>query len=118
MQLRSLPYRSMGTNGIGRRVRRRWKSKLDLQAGTIVFHVEARLVQPGHHRDEAETEATARVASAALDPVEALEHMLALLAGDARPMIGDGDRGVTVLVPHRHLDITHPAMSYGIVDEV
>ena len=69
-------------------------------------------------RDKTETEAIARAASAALDPVESLEDVLALLEGNARPTISDRDRGTVVVVLHRDLDIASPAVLDGIVDEV
>src|SRR5215510_3686001 len=92
--------------------------KLDLQSGRVVFHLEVRVMQPCHDGDEAQAQATARRASAPLDPVEALEDVRALLEGNARSSIGHGDRGLLILVPDRHLDITRTAVTYGIVDEV
>src|SRR5215470_1469894 len=97
---------------------RRPKSKLDLQSGRVVFHLEMRVMQPCHDGDEAQAQSTARGASASLDPVEALEHMRALLEGNARPSVGHGDRGLLIVVPDRHLDIACTAVTYGIVDEV
>src|SRR5215471_14744845 len=97
---------------------RRSKSKLDLQSGRVVFHLEMRVMQPRHDGDEAQAQATARGASAALDAVEALEHERALIEGNTRPSIGHGDRGLLIVVPDCHLDIARTAVTYGIVDEV
>ena len=68
---------------------RRRKPKLDLQAWTIVLHFDAGTMQSGDHSDKTETETTAGVASAALDPVKALENVLALFKGNARTTISD-----------------------------
>src|SRR5215813_8036670 len=97
---------------------RRREPQPDFQAGLVVLHFYLRVVEAGDDRREAQAEATARAASAALDPVEALQHMLALLEGYARPMIGDADDWSLAIVQNRHLDITGTAMSYRIVDEV
>ena len=68
---------------IARRTIRWRKPKLDLQAWTIILHFNVGAMQPGDDSDKTETEATARVASAPLDPVEALEHVLAFFKGNA-----------------------------------
>ncbi len=74
-------------------------------------------MQLSYSRDQAETKAMARAASAALDPVESLEDMLAFLEGNTGPTISNRDRGTVVVVTHRDLDIP-PAVRYSIVDEV
>src|SRR5262249_40858195 len=75
-------------------------------------------MQARDDRDEAETEATAGGAAAALDPVEALEHVRALLAGNARSPIRDGDRGPRTIVSHPHLDVARAAVFEGVVEEI
>src|SRR5262249_57744550 len=93
---------------------RQREPKLDLQSGRAVFHLEVRVMQPRHNGDEAQAQATARGASAALDPVEALEHVRALLEGNARSAISHGDRGLLIVVPDRTLDIPRTALSHII----
>src|SRR5262245_10702469 len=85
----------------GRAVRCR-KAKLDVQTRLIVLHFDRRAMQPRDDRDEAETEATARGASAALDPIKPLENVLTLIARDARAPIRDRDRGPRAVGSHRH----------------
>jgi hypothetical protein len=77
------------THWIAHRAVRRRKPKLDLQAWTIVLHFDVGTMQSGDDSDKTETETTARVASAALDPVKPLENVLALFKGNARPTISD-----------------------------
>src|SRR5262249_60569638 len=78
-----------GARRTAHRAVHRRKLKLDFQTWTIVLHFEVCKMQPSDDSDKAETEAIARGGSAALDPVEPLEDVLALLKGNARPTISD-----------------------------
>src|SRR5262249_42045474 len=97
---------------------RRREPQPDFQAGLVVLHFYLRVVEAGDDRREAQAEATARAASAALDPVEALEHMLALLEGYAGRGVGDAAVCSLATAQNPPLATTAPAMSYRIVDEV
>src|ERR1044071_420345 len=115
---RALVSSTLRARWVARRAARHRKLKLDFQAWTIVPHFNVSPMQLSDGSNKTETEAIAGADSAALDPVESLEDVLALLEGNARPTISDRDRGTVGVVPHRDLDIADPAVLYGIVDEV
>src|SRR5262249_10105591 len=51
-------------------------------------------------------------------PIEPVEHVRALLAGNARPSISDSDRGSMGVVAHRYLDIARPTMLDRIIEQI
>jgi hypothetical protein len=62
---------------------------LNLQARIVVLQFNMRTVEPSDDGDKAKTQPVSGAATAALDSIEALEDVLALLHRNTRPMIGD-----------------------------
>ena len=97
----------------------RGKMQLDSKPRRVVEHFDAGTVKAGHGGDEAEAETIARRAAAALEAIEAPEHVQMLVRGDARSVVRNGDHGSTIIAADGdgHLTGRAPVLD-GVVDEV
>src|SRR5262245_8590558 len=66
------------------------------QARLVVQHLDMRAVQAGDGGDQAKPEPVTRRVAAALQPIEALKHVLALVVGNAGSVVGDGDHRAAI----------------------
>src|SRR5262245_48945563 len=72
-------------------------------------------MQTGDRRHQAEPQAVAGGAPAVLEPIEAPEHVLALVGGNSRAVVGDRDDGAAIALPDLH---AHPARFAAVFDGV
>src|SRR5580704_3271746 len=93
--------------------------QLDSKPRRVVEHIDAGTVKAGHGGDEAEAETIARRAAAALEAIEAPEHVQMLVRGDARSVVRNGDHGSTIIAADGdgHLTRRAPVLD-GVVDEI
>ena len=93
--------------------------QLDSKPGRVVEHIDAGTVKAGHGGDEAEAEAIARRAAAALEAIEAPEHVLMLARWDARSVVRNADHGSTIFATDGdgHLTGRAPVLD-GVVDRL
>src|SRR5262245_12393435 len=97
----------------------RREAELDGEARRIVMQHNLGTMKARDCGDEAEAETIARRVTALLQPVEALEDVIALAGGNARTIVGDGDHrpAIAAAASHRHLP-AFAAVLDRVVDEI
>src|SRR5262249_39214653 len=89
------------------------------QSRQIVFECKLAVMQMGDGADQREAEPSTAFRPARVEPSEAPQRFLAALFGDARSMIGDGDREAFPILADGDLDgSTRSAVADRIFDQI
>ncbi len=76
-------------------------------------------METGNGRDQAQAQTVARRVTALFEPVEALEHVIALFGGNARTIVGDRDHRPAAGAATGHGDLpARAAVLDRVVDEI
>ena len=97
------------------RLRHRREYDPDRKPGRVVAHLERGAVQTGNRRNKTQAETIAGRATAALQPIEALQHAFTLRKRNTRPIVGDGHDGDAVV---EHDLERNPAARSPMLDRV
>jgi len=63
--------------------------KLDSETGRVVVHDNVGIMQIGNRCNQAKTETVSRPITAALEPIEPSQHVMAFIGRNSRPPIAD-----------------------------